>query len=73
MRCYLHAILLCVVFTFFSLLYVFSQLASTLEDRGEWAGVDDGTPGRSAQDSGHVLRKTPSLAGLGDREAGLDR
>ncbi|XP_013876286.1 glucoside xylosyltransferase 1 isoform X1 [Austrofundulus limnaeus] len=73
MRCYLHAFLLCVVFTFFSLLYVFSQLASTLEDRGEWGGVDDGTPGRSAQDTGHVLRKTPSLAGLGDREPGLDR
>uniref|UniRef100_A0A3Q3JEG0 Glucoside xylosyltransferase 1 n=1 Tax=Monopterus albus TaxID=43700 RepID=A0A3Q3JEG0_MONAL len=36
MRCYLRAFLLCVVFCFFSLLYVFSHLASTLENRDQW-------------------------------------
>ncbi|XP_012735864.2 glucoside xylosyltransferase 1 isoform X1 [Fundulus heteroclitus] len=61
MRCYLHAYLLCTVLTFFSLLYVYSQLASTLEDRGRWAGR---TAGRSSHDAGHALRKRPGLSGL---------
>ncbi|XP_075326369.1 glucoside xylosyltransferase 1 isoform X2 [Odontesthes bonariensis] len=73
MRCYLHAFLLCMVFTFLTLLYVFSQLASTLEDGDEWNVKDLGTPLRSNRDTGHVLRKTPGLAGLRGREEGLDR
>ncbi|XP_040894599.1 glucoside xylosyltransferase 1-like isoform X2 [Toxotes jaculatrix] len=73
MRCYLHAFLLCMVFTFCSLLYVFSQLASTLEDRDEWNLKEHGIPDRSSHDTGHHLRKRPGLAGLGDREEGLDR
>ncbi|XP_037538950.1 glucoside xylosyltransferase 1 [Nematolebias whitei] len=73
MRCYLHAFLLCVVVTFLSLLYVFSQLAPTLEDRDEWGEIDGGTAGRASHHSGHVLRKTPGLAGLGDRGEGPER
>ncbi|XP_028285682.1 glucoside xylosyltransferase 1 isoform X1 [Parambassis ranga] len=73
MRCYLHAFLLCMLFTFFSLLYVFSQLASTLEDRDEWLAKHQGMPDRSSRDTGHVLRKSPGLAGLRDHEEGLDR
>ncbi|XP_062246137.1 glucoside xylosyltransferase 1-like isoform X2 [Platichthys flesus] len=75
MRCYLHAFLLCVVLTLCSLLYVFSQLASTLEDREEWRDVrEQGIPGRSSHDTVHLLRKGPGLAGLRDRgEDGLDR
>ncbi len=73
MRCYLHAFLLCMVFTFFSLLYVFSQLASTLEDGDEWSLKVQGIPDRRSHDSGHRLRKRPGLAGLRDREEGLAR
>ncbi|XP_072242298.1 glucoside xylosyltransferase 1-like isoform X2 [Leuresthes tenuis] len=73
MRCYLHAFLLCVVFTFLTLLYVFSQLASTLEDGDEWNVKDHGISHRSYRDTGHVVRKTPGLAGLRGREEGLDR
>ncbi|CAG5957767.1 unnamed protein product [Menidia menidia] len=70
MRCYLHALLLCVVFTLLSLLYGFSQLASTLEDGDEGSVKHHGGSGR---DTGHVFRKTPGLAGLRGREEGLDR
>lgn len=73
MRCHLHAFLLFVVFTFLSLLYVFSQLAPTLEDRDEWGEIDGGTAGRTRHQSGHVLRKTPGLAGLEDRGEGPER
>uniref|UniRef100_H2LDP8 Glucoside xylosyltransferase 1 n=1 Tax=Oryzias latipes TaxID=8090 RepID=H2LDP8_ORYLA len=52
MRCYLHTFFLCTVFTFLSLLYVFSQLASTLDGRDELsAGVIPGGR-RSSHDSG---------------------
>ncbi|TKS73671.1 Glucoside xylosyltransferase 1 [Collichthys lucidus] len=57
MRCYLHAFLLCVLFTFFSLLYVFNQLASTLEDRDDWSL-------RERDTDGHLIRKSPGLEGL---------
>ncbi|XP_007546741.1 glucoside xylosyltransferase 1 isoform X1 [Poecilia formosa] len=72
MRCYLHAYLLCTVFTFFSLLYVYSQLASTLEDRDERSGGGR-ISGRSSHDAGHALRKRPGLLGLRDREWGQNR
>ena len=72
MRCYLQAFLLCMVFTFFSLLYVFNQLASTLEDRDDWRLKEHGTAGRSSHDTGHLLRKSAGLPGLRDGE-GLDR
>uniref|UniRef100_A0A3B3YMA5 Glucoside xylosyltransferase 1 n=1 Tax=Poecilia mexicana TaxID=48701 RepID=A0A3B3YMA5_9TELE len=67
MRCYLHAYLLCTVFTFFSLLYVYSQLASTLEDRDERSGGGR-ISGSSSHDAGHALRKRPGLLGLRDRD-----
>ncbi|XP_038561511.1 glucoside xylosyltransferase 1-like isoform X2 [Micropterus salmoides] len=73
MRCYLNAFILCIVFTFFSVLYVFNQLASTLEDRDAWDLKEQGTPDRSSHDTGHRLRKRPGLAGLRDRERGFDR
>lgn len=73
MRCYLQAFLLCMVFTFFSLLYVFNQLASTLEDRDDWNLNEQGIPDRRSHDSGYLLRKKPGLAGLRDREGVLDR
>ncbi|KAE8296088.1 Glucoside xylosyltransferase 1 [Larimichthys crocea] len=45
-------------FTFFSLLYVFNQLASTLEDRDDWSL-------REQRDTdGHLIRKSPGLEGL---------
>lgn len=69
MRCYLHAYLLCTVFTLFSLLYTYSQLASTSEDRDERAGGGRGRiSDRSRHDAGHALRKGPGLSGLRDQE-----
>ncbi|XP_029290400.1 glucoside xylosyltransferase 1 isoform X1 [Cottoperca gobio] len=73
MRCYFQAFLLCMVFTFLSLLYVFNQLASTLEDRDDWNLKEQGIPDRRSHGSGHLLRKKPGLAGLRDLEEGLDR
>ncbi|XP_023135888.1 glucoside xylosyltransferase 1-like isoform X1 [Amphiprion ocellaris] len=73
MRCYLLAFLLCMVLSFLSLLYVFSQLASTLEDTDGWAAREHGIPDRSSHESGRLLRKMPGLAGLPDRGEGLDR
>lgn len=72
MRCYLHAFLLCILFTFLSLLYVFSQLTSTSVDGEDWGLNERGLPGRSSHDTGGVLRKKPGLAGHRDRE-GPDR
>ncbi|PWA28469.1 hypothetical protein CCH79_00016329 [Gambusia affinis] len=69
MRCYPHVYLLCTVFTFFSLLYVYSQLASTLEDRDQRSGGGR-ISGRSSHDAGHTLRKRPGVLGLRDREWG---
>uniref|UniRef100_A0A3Q0QUS2 Glucoside xylosyltransferase 1 n=1 Tax=Amphilophus citrinellus TaxID=61819 RepID=A0A3Q0QUS2_AMPCI len=69
MRCYLHTFLLCMIFIFFSLLYVFNQLASTLEDRDEWRVKEHEIPDGRSHDTGHLLRKTPGLAGLRDRSA----
>uniref|UniRef100_A0A3Q3EQS1 Glucoside xylosyltransferase 1 n=1 Tax=Labrus bergylta TaxID=56723 RepID=A0A3Q3EQS1_9LABR len=58
MRCYLQAFLLCLVFTFFSMLYVFSQLADTLEeDRDSRRLKEQGIPQRSGHDTGQLLRK----------------
>ncbi|XP_039988459.1 glucoside xylosyltransferase 1-like isoform X3 [Xiphias gladius] len=50
-----------------------SQLASTLGDRDEWNLKEQGKPDRSSRDTVHLLRKRPGLAGLRDREEGLDR
>lgn len=61
------------VFTFFSLLYVFSQLASTLEDRDEWGVNEHGVPDKSSHDVGQLLRKRPGPSGLRDHGEGLDR
>ncbi|XP_029009567.1 glucoside xylosyltransferase 1-like isoform X1 [Betta splendens] len=72
MRCYLHAFLLCVVLTFVSLLYVFSQLTSTLEDRDGRSVSEQDVPDRRRHDTGHLRRKRPGLAGLRERER-LDR
>ncbi|XP_014329331.2 glucoside xylosyltransferase 1 isoform X1 [Xiphophorus maculatus] len=72
MRCYPHAYLLCTAFTFFSLLYVYSQLASTLEDRDERSGGGR-ISGSSSHDAGHTLRKRPGVLGLRDREWGQNR
>ncbi|XP_043980089.1 glucoside xylosyltransferase 1-like isoform X4 [Gambusia affinis] len=69
MRCYPHVYLLCTVFTFFSLLYMYSQLASTLEDRDQRSGGGR-ISGRSSHDAGHTLRKRPGVLGLRDREWG---
>ncbi|MEQ2167946.1 hypothetical protein GOODEAATRI_009268 [Goodea atripinnis] len=73
MRCYLHVYLLSTVFTFFFLLYVYSQLDSTLEDRDEWAGRGGRIAGRSSHEAGHALRKRPGVLGLRDREWGQNR
>uniref|UniRef100_UPI0037E7B778 glucoside xylosyltransferase 1-like isoform X2 n=1 Tax=Semicossyphus pulcher TaxID=241346 RepID=UPI0037E7B778 len=73
MRCYLQAFLLCMVFTFFSLLYVFNQLASTLEDRDDKNLREPGTHERSGHDAGRFLRKGPGLAGHSDREGRVER
>ncbi|XP_063730186.1 glucoside xylosyltransferase 1-like isoform X2 [Eleginops maclovinus] len=73
MRCYLQAFLLCMVFTFFSLFYVFNQLASSLEDGDDWGLKEQGIPGGRSHDDGHLLRKRTGLAGLREHEEGLDR
>ncbi|XP_060891783.1 glucoside xylosyltransferase 1-like isoform X1 [Labrus mixtus] len=73
MRCYLHALILCLVFTFFSMLYVFSQLADTLEDRDSRRLKEHGIPQRSRHDTGQLLRKMPGLEGLRDRDGEVDR
>ncbi|KAK2842513.1 hypothetical protein Q5P01_012713 [Channa striata] len=72
MRCYLHAFFLSLVFTFLSLLYVFSQLASTLEQSEQRSLKEHGIPARSSRDPPQLLRKLPGLEGLRQRE-GLDR
>lgn len=73
MRCFLRAFLLCTAFTFLSLLYVFNQLASTLEDGDEWRPKGQGVPDRSGRDAGQLLRKSPGLTGLREREDELGR
>ncbi|KAM9503774.1 glucoside xylosyltransferase 1-like isoform 1-T1 [Salvelinus alpinus] len=66
MRCYLHALLLCMVFAVFSVLYVFNQLpvASSFESQYEDGWTDRRTkqssgrqPRFGAQDTGHIVRK----------------
>ncbi|KAM8861638.1 glucoside xylosyltransferase 1 isoform 2-T2 [Synchiropus picturatus] len=54
MRCYVRALLLCVLFSLCSLLYVFSQLSSTLEDRKNLKLNRPKTPERSQPDSGDL-------------------
>ncbi|KAM3609749.1 uncharacterized protein V6R79_019772 [Siganus canaliculatus] len=66
MRCYVHAFVLSMLFTFFSLLYVFSQLASTLEGREDWNINEQGI---RHHDAGYLVRKTPGLAGRKHRES----
>nr|XP_029490772.1 glucoside xylosyltransferase 1-like isoform X1 [Oncorhynchus nerka] len=73
MRCYLHALLLCMVFAVFSVLYVFNQLpvASSFESQYEDGWTDRRTkkssgrqPQFGAQDTGHIVRNgggVPSL------------
>lgn len=68
MRCYLHAFLLCVILTFLSLLYVFSQLASTLEEGDEWRLGEQRAAGGGRHDTGRLLRKSPGVTGPGYRE-----
>nr|XP_040019163.1 glucoside xylosyltransferase 1-like isoform X1 [Gasterosteus aculeatus aculeatus] len=70
MRCYHRAFLPCMVSTLLSLMYVFSQVASTLEDRDLKA---PGKPDGHSHDTGHLLRRTPGSAGLRDRDRGLGR
>lgn len=54
MRCYLHALLLCVLLAFFSLLYVSNQLASTLEAPDRWTPrKEHRIHGSSAQSGGY--------------------
>ncbi|XP_058502134.1 glucoside xylosyltransferase 1-like isoform X2 [Solea solea] len=74
MRCYFHAFFLCVVFTFCSLLYVLSKVASSLEEGEEESSVRNRrVPHRSSHDAGHLLRKGPGLLGLRQPENELDR
>ncbi|XP_016888576.1 glucoside xylosyltransferase 1-like isoform X1 [Cynoglossus semilaevis] len=75
MRCFLHAFLLSAVFTFCSLLYVFSKLVSTFEDGEvkEWGVSWQGNRHRSSHDTGHLLRKGPGPSGLRYRKDEPDR
>ncbi|XP_053741328.1 glucoside xylosyltransferase 1-like isoform X2 [Synchiropus splendidus] len=54
MRCYVRALLLCVLFSLCSLLYVFSQLSSRVEDRKNLKLNRQKTPQRSQPDSGDL-------------------
>lgn len=73
MRCYLHAFLLFAFSAILSVLYVFSQLASTsLVDREDRSPNQEATPQKSSHDAASALRGGPGLAGLCERE-GLDR
>ncbi|XP_077567279.1 glucoside xylosyltransferase 1 [Stigmatopora nigra] len=68
MRCYLRALLLCTTFTFFSSIYVFNHLASTLGDTHGWGLSELKTPDRMSPDRGNLLRKSPGLTGRRVRE-----
>lgn len=60
------------VFTSFSLVYVFNQLVSTLEDSDGWVLDEHRTPRRSRREGGDRLRKMPGAAGRQD-SVGVDR
>ncbi|KAK6319834.1 hypothetical protein J4Q44_G00089410 [Coregonus suidteri] len=77
MRCYLHALMLCMVFAIFSVLYVFNQLpvTSSFESQDEDGWTDRRTkkssgrqPQFGAQDTGHVVRKCGGVPGLFDQQ-----
>lgn len=68
MRCYLQALTLCVVFAFFSVLYVFNQLASSLESQSGWADMEKQKGSRKGYNTGYILRKEAGVAGLNDRQ-----
>ncbi|XP_029553012.1 glucoside xylosyltransferase 1 isoform X1 [Salmo trutta] len=77
MRCYLHALLLCMVFAVFSVLYVFNQLpvASSFESQYEDGWTDRRTkkssgrqPQFGAQDTGHIVRKGGGVPSLFDHQ-----
>ncbi|XP_034031354.1 glucoside xylosyltransferase 1-like [Thalassophryne amazonica] len=68
MRCYLQACVLCVLFAFFSLLYVFSHVASTLEDADERSRKAARLTDRSSRDTVQLLRKSPGPAGLREND-----
>lgn len=72
MRCYRHAFLLCLAASSFSMLYVFNQLASTLEDVSGRDLTEQWTAERSGHDAGHVLRKRRGPGGLHDRQERVD-
>ncbi|XP_037109142.1 glucoside xylosyltransferase 1-like isoform X1 [Syngnathus acus] len=63
MRRYRRALLLCSAFTFFSSLYVFNHLASSLEDTDGRRLSELKTPDGGSPDSGNVLGKRPGSAG----------
>lgn len=73
MRCYLHAFLLFALSAALSVLYGFSQIASTsLVDRRDRSPNQDATLQKSSHDAASALRGGPGLAGLCERE-GPDR
>ncbi|XP_055011164.1 glucoside xylosyltransferase 1-like isoform X2 [Boleophthalmus pectinirostris] len=61
MRCFCHVFFICIAITIFSLVYVLSQLASTLEDRDRWR--EQGKAVHRSHDSGLPLRKTRGSGG----------
>ncbi|XP_056137992.1 glucoside xylosyltransferase 1-like [Lampris incognitus] len=65
MRCYLHALLMCVIFAFVSMLYVFNQLASTLEtrDSGSLGKAPRVYAGGRGRNTGRVVSKAPGVTG----------
>lgn len=65
MRCFRRVLFLCIVLTLFSLVYVFSQLAYTLEVRERWR--EQAGAVHRGHNTGQPLRKTRGPAGLGDR------
>ncbi|XP_057693610.1 glucoside xylosyltransferase 1-like isoform X2 [Corythoichthys intestinalis] len=72
MRCYLRALLLCTAFTFFSSLYVFNHLASTLGDTHGRGFSELRTPSGESRDRANLLRKSPGLTGRRIREPNRD-
>uniref|UniRef100_A0A8C6UEW5 Glucoside xylosyltransferase 1 n=1 Tax=Neogobius melanostomus TaxID=47308 RepID=A0A8C6UEW5_9GOBI len=65
MRCFRHVLYLCIVLTLFSLVYVFSQLAYTLEVRDRWRELRGAA--HRGLDTGLPLRKTRGPAGPYER------
>ncbi|KAK1789745.1 hypothetical protein P4O66_015639 [Electrophorus voltai] len=66
MRRYFRLLFVCVISVFFSVLYVFSQLASSLETTNGWTEARADRPPLAQGDPSRLTRKAPGEEGLTD-------